>query len=1512
MNQSQIYSYLKHISTLLLLLVSYAGNASHIYGIDMYYKHFSGNTYTIYIAVYGDCSGSAFNTLTSASPVVTVYDGATSISTLHLNLGAPTDGVEVTPVCPSQAGNTTCTNLSHPLPGIKKFVYSTNITLPYRSANWRFVFSSVMGSSTAGRSNSITNINFTSTGSPIQLVDSLNNTSTDNSSPEYTSIPTPFYCIGIPANFNPGTVDPDGDVLSFYLVPGIESSTGRSVNYVWPYNATNPVSATTGTFTFSNTTGQLSFTPNISQRSLVVYNVRETTSSGVLKGTSQREMTMVVLSTCSNTAPIGSITGASAGSIVSGTQFNICNTTDSFHFNINPTDAEGDTISMSVLGLPTGANFTITGNNTRRPTAVFNWRTSGIAPGSYTFYINFNDNGCPLAGRQTIAYTVTILPSPSQSLTLLSQPTCTRNGLYRITPSGLGSPFTILALVGSATVRTFTGVTGAITDSLPTGTYTIRISNTSGCSRDTTLRFVAPSTPNCTVALTRPSCAGTTDGAITITATTGTSPFVYALGTGSYGSSGSFTGLPAGVYSLHVKDANNCIKDTTVTLPDPAPIFVHSYIRRPLCDTQRNGRIILAGYNSIGPYQYAIGSGSYSTNDTFNNLNAGTYTFHVKNALGCIKDTIVYLTDSLRLSISITSSSILCYGGTTTYTFGGVSGYGPYRFAVDGGSLVSTTSFDINAGRHAIHLRDTQNCFFDTTIILNQPDSILARYLVNNVTCFGGNNGQIVVLADGGTPGFRYSVDSTGFTLSDTLRALTAGDHLVEVMDANGCIFRDTIAITQPTQMLFDSIVAVLPSCHGLSNGTISIFAHGGTPSYLFATGSGSYVSSSVFTGLASGTYILHVRDVRGCPLDSTYILNEPARLFATCTVVQPLCNSFNDGSVQFTAVGGTASYQYAMGSGSYNTTGSFTGLPAGTYAFHVKDANNCTFDTIITINNRYTISATFAFTEPLCPGGNNGSFVVIGAGGVTPYTYALGSGSFSSLNNFTGLSSANYLVHIRDSNNCQLDTLYHLSEPLPLLIATAITRPSCWGLSDGTIAVAGFGGTSPYQFSLNHGSYSSSISFAGQAAGFDTISIKDNHGCIYDTVVEVTQPQKLIVSGIRGFDVLCNGNHDGKILIRGSGGTTPYRYSTDSGPLQTNDTLQGLASGLHTIRITDNNGCTVDTNFTLHQPTPIYMAQAGIKTPTCEGFHDGVITLFASGGVMPYKYSNDSLSFSYNPTFTGLGEGTYTFFVTDGNGCTKDTTITLVGYPHIHIDSFNTTLLCHGDTDGSLTIHATGGVQPLKYSIGDTAFVSGNTFGPVNFGKFLIEVRDSKNCKKDSLFDLTEPDKLELNSTITPNDCTGPENSGLIIMHPTGGTLPYSYFWVSDSSTKPFLMAMPNGDYTVKVWDNHNCHDSSTFHIGFNDCCTPFIPNAFTPNDDGRNDNFKLKYRGDTRIIEFSIYNRFGECVYKREYSEEGWDGKYKGQLADVGTYYYFIRLICGNLGDKILEFSGDVTLIR
>jgi gliding motility-associated-like protein len=1499
--------------------------ATHVFGIDMYYTWQSGQTYKIYVIVYGDCAGNAFPNLTGATAEVKVYnDPATAtVATLTLQEEPPLAGVEVTPVCPADINNTTCTNVNNTIPGIKKFIYSGTYTVPSLSTGWRFHFTGNMGVTQAGRSTTITNVQ--NPGTTIITLDAkLNNTAAvgqQNSSSVFGTIPTPFYCLNIPANYAPGSVDPNLDSLYFVQIAGRDGAIAADppVTYIPPYTATAPLAA--APFTFTPTTGQMSFTPNQVQRSLACMEVQEY-RAGVLVGTSQREMTIVVLNTCSNYPPTGVISNPSAGTLVDSTTLRVCKDVGAFTFNINPTDANGDTIDYSASGLPAGSTFTVTNNHTTAPTGIFAWNTTAVAPGTYTFTLNYQDNECPLSANQQITYTIIVAPLPGNTFTLVSPATCTKKAVFTVA-SGV-SPWTETVLQGVTVIHTNTNLTNTLTDSLVAGTYTIRTTNDVGCTKDTVITLVSPPGPSfLSLTYTLPTCPGGSDGTVTFTGTGGLSPYQYAYNAIPYGNPNTFTGLAAGTYTLHIRDANLCIKDSTWTLADGPPIYVNANIKRPLCNGLANGQVTLAAYNNNAPpYTYAMNAGPFTGSGTFTNLAAGTYTFHVHNSTGCAKDTVLTLTDSIAVHATLVITNVLCNGGNDgTITATGNNAVSPYTYALNAGPFSGVNTFNgLTAATYTIHVHDAMGCYLDTSAAVTQPTPVAVSATVTNILCNGAATGAIVITASGGTPGYTYANGAGPYTASNTFNGLVAGTYTIHTKDANACIKDTVITLTQPTPLKITSVTMVQPTCNGSANGTMTMAASGGTPGYTYAINAAPFSPTSTFVGLVAATYTLHLKDANGCIKDTIVTLTQPTPVTATAAVKNSTCATLGDGRVVLTAGGGTPTYTYAQGAGPYGPSNTFQPLPAGTYTFHIKDSHGCIKDTTIAIIDSLNPVGIFNITNELCYGQSIGVINVNGSGAQSPYTYALGANPYSPTNNFPGLPAGTYTVHIKDANGCIKDTTVPVTQPTVLGTSISIVRPTCFGFSNGSITALGTGGTPAYTYALNNGTLSATNIFTGLPTSVDTIHIKDNNGCTYDTIVTVTQPPKLEIVDLLLQEPKCAGDQNGVIQVFATGGTPAYSYSVDGFPFQSSSSLGNLFAGPHTIHLRDFNACNIDTNVTLEQPSPLTFAGANITNPTCEGFADGSVTLMGNGGTPPYMYSQSQSNYTSGATFSQLPEGTYNFYLIDSNSCKHDTSITLVGYPHIVLSEPTITpTTCFGSTDGIIYVNATGGVPPFTYQVDGIPNppTANPEFTGEAAGYHIVTVYDSKNCKKSERVPVPQPDSIQTKMSTNGNLCEGIDDNGAVIADVKGGTPPYSYVWSTDT-TRPSglnrITGLPNGFYRVVIHDAHNCLSSGEAEVEYDNCCTPYLPNAFTPNGDGKNDRFRPVYKGDMTLLKLSIFNRFGQLVYTTTSITDAWDGTYNGVPQDMGTYFFYMEFICGNKGDASNKqmIKGDITLIR
>jgi gliding motility-associated-like protein len=1506
----------KLVLTIVVLLFGISNTkASHLYGADFYYTWISGNTYRISLVIYGDCSGNAFPTLSTAVPTVEVYNNTSFFTSISLTLQAPTAGVEVSPVCPSQLFNTKCNGGTEP--GVKRFTYQGTVTLSGPSNGWIFKFNGDLGSSTAGRSNAITNINFTppALSSVTALEATLNNVSGNNSSPVYTTIPTPFFCVNKPASYNPGTVDINGDNLVYSLVPGLDAQTGTTVSYKPGFSGTSPLAAATGSFSFSPVTGQLNFEPNLTPQHALVVNKVEEYRDGVLVGTSMREMTFVILNTCSNNPPGGSISNPIGGNVVNNTTFSACQSAGTVSFRINPTDLDGNAINVSASGLPAGATFNVLNNNTSSPQGTFSWNVTGVANGTYNFFITYTDDGCPLASKQTLAYTVNISPAPSTKYLQTTQATCTKKAKFEVT-NQMATPITIQIWQGATFLHGFPGVAGIQQDSLAPGTYTLRIITASNCIKDSIITIAPPvSMSSASITTTGPTCSDGNNGKIVVSGIGGTPPYNYALNASAFQVSGTFNNLLSGSYLVRVRDNQGCIYEEFVDVNTP-PIHADVTFVKPPCNFFNSGSITVNAINGTAPYQYALGAGAFGASNTFSGLFSGTYVLHIKDANGCLKDTTVELPDMVYVHADATVTDVRCFGDATgVITLNAKDATAPYKYQIlPSGTLAAANTFNnLPAGTYNFHIEDVNRCYLDTTIEVKEPTRLGANIFVTDVRCNGENNGRIVLFGTGGTPAYQYAFGAGTYSSVNTFNNLVAGTYALHIRDALNCIRDTTIEVKEPQVLGLNSVVVANPKCNASADGTITVNPKGGTTPYTYSINAGPFNSSNILSGLSSGTYTITVRDNNLCLKDTTVILTDPTIIIPSIALKNSTCATLGNGQVYVGATGGTPAYQYAVDAGTYSSSNKFSPLPAGTYIFHIKDNNGCIKDTTINIIDSLVVNATYVAAPTRCFGQANGTITVSPSGATAPYTYAVNTGSFSGSNPIQGLAAGNYTIHVKDANGCRRSDPVTVNQPDPVGIRASIRNLACFGEPTGRIILSGIGGTTEYNFAINNLGFSTANVFNNLAAGQYKIRISDKNGCAHDSTIEITQPTKLHLVAT-STDVLCYGTSTGSVSIVASGGTPRYRYGIDARTNDTINTIINIPAGTHVVRVVDTNGCKADTFITFKQPDELKITQASIKNPTCDGFADGSMTLEAKGGTPGYQYAYEGVSFNSSPVIESIKAGTYKFTVKDANNCTKDTTMSLVGFPAIVLDDIVvTTPTCFGLNNGSIFVKASGGLEPLRYQLGTQAINDESLFPALRAGKYTVRVVDNGNCVKDSIITMSQPDDIATKITATPNDCEGADDGGLVSLEVEGGTKPYAYKWSTNPPQYNSTLAnVANGTYSVIISDANSCTDTATATIIYDDCCKVFVANAFTPNNDGRNDIVHVKFKADFTLKVFMIYNRFGQEIFKTTDINQGWDGSWNGNPQDIGTYNYYVKGICGNKGIKEVEYKGTITLLR
>ncbi len=1054
---------------------------------------------------------------------------------------------------------------------------------------------------------------------------------------------------------------------------------------------------------------------------------------------------------------------------------------------------------------------------------------SGGTP-SYTYLWSNSQTGATATGLVSGTYSVTVRDanncSSTQSVTI-TQPTALSatasatntscfsgsNGTATATPSGGTGPYTYSWFPGGQTTATATG--------LSAGSYSVTVTDNRGCTVVRTANVSQPAAIVLTTSKTDATC-GNTNGSATVSASGGTPSYTYSWSNG--GSTSTISSIAAGSYTVTVRDVNNCSSTATVAVNNSgAPTVSISSYTTVTCNGGTNGSATVSASGGTPGYTYLWSNGA--TGVSISNVVANNYSVTITDAIGCQATTSINITQPTAVNASITGNiSPLCFGannGSATVSASG--GIPPTYTYLWSNSQTTATALNLTAGVYTVTVRDVNNCSATSSVTVTQPTQVTATMSsATQVSCNGGSNGAATVSPAGGTPGYTY-LWSQGTTTASVTN-LSAGTYSVTVRDVNNCSATSSVTITQPTA-LSSTVSSTGVSCNSGNNGTATATPSGGTPGYTYLWSNSQTLATA--TNLVSGTYTVTITDTRGCTNTNSVTVTQPTLLTSSISVSTNVsCNGGSTGSATVTGSGGTPSYTYLWSNS--QTTATATGLAAGTYSVTVRDANNCTSASSVTITQPTVLTSSITTsTNVSCNGGNNGSATASPTGGTPSYTYLWSNGQTTST--ATSLIAGTYTVTIRDVNNCSSNTSVTITQPTVLSSSiSASTQVSCNGGNNGSATVNPSGGTPTYTYIWSNGQ--TTVSATTLVAGTYTVTVTDSKGCTTTSSVTITQPTQLTTSISSSTQVSCNGGSNGTATVAPAGGTPAYTYLWSNG--QTLATATGLSSGTYSVTVSDNKGCTSTSSVTITQPTILTSSISASSQVLCFGGSSGTATVTQSGGTPSYTYlwSNGQTT----STATGLAIGTYTVTVRDVNNCTSTSSVTITQPAQLTSSiSSSSNISCNGASDGSATVNPSGGTSPYTYFWSTGQAVT--TATGLTAGSYTVTVTDSKGCTSTSAVTITQPAVLTSTTSVVNPTCNGGYN-GTATANPSGGTSPFTYSWFPTSQTTQTATGLGAGTYQLTITDSHSCTFLTSATVGEPSALsiTPSSVNATCGNSNG------------------------------------------------------------------------------
>ena len=865
-----------------------------------------------------------------------------------------------------------------------------------------------------------------------------------------------------------------------------------------------------------------------------------------------------------------------------------------------------------------------------------------------------------------------------------------------------------------------------------------------------------------------------------------------------------------GVYTQSVifRDINNCQANATLPVPvDTRPVFTASANPTSICPGLTS--LVTANLTTCSSIsgvtcQYSFDNGgSYGASNVYTTppINQDTTIIvRVTNGSGCFRNASVPIDTAGKPRLTAVvpticpgapytinvSCSANCSGVQLNFNGGGYVAGSPQSYTQPQAPLVnSTTTFTLSA-------KGGNNCINDTTVTVVIFNNTLSITKPADTTACANNNGSTVTLtATGFKPAttITWSSNPAGLpgdgSTANPIQAAspTSGTvtYTVTGTDAHGCYPRTAtqslVIKPQPTVAISGPAV----NCEGtsstlLASGGTSYSWYNATYSTLLSSPGSAYVVSETVTT----TYNVIGTDANGCKDSATYLLPFQPRPTGTASLSPSTICSGNTTTV------------------SLNANAPFTPNAGGGYS--------------ISDGATYTDATTTGPTIVTFPG----------------------TGPF--FNNVT------INTKLRDNYGCLSLTIPVTLTVSPFHYQAVPSSPLCSYSTNGSILIKNLvGGSSPSaNYSLNSGTavpFTTSVTIPNLTTGTYALHVVDNStpsACSFDTTISVIVPSALVLDTLSSNDVVCNGDANGSIPVKVTGGTTNFTYylnNTTGSPAiaatsNRTPTYTGLSAGNYDVIVVDGNGCK-DTVLAVPIVSPPVLVSPSITPATfCYGTSNGVFTLSsaATGGWGGYTYTFNGSSVALNGSVTGLSAGSYTLVSTDSKGCSKSVSVTLTSSPQLYANVSTVPSDC--GTNGAINYAAaTGGTPPYTYSLDNVMFSSSvpAAQNPVLVNTtsiyYVMDSQLPQGCKVDTTVKvLNIPRGIPVISVVPPT-CPGGSDGTVTIdsVHVKNTSVqPYSYVLLTDKSTPVqvgtggpananvavVLSSLSGGNYILKMSD--------------------------------------------------------------------------------------------------------------
>lgn len=461
----------------------------------------------------------------------------------------------------------------------------------------------------------------------------------------------------------------------------------------------------------------------------------------------------------------------------------------------------------------------------------------------------------------------------------------------------------------------------------------------------------------------------------------------------------------------------------------------------------------------------------------------------------------------------------------------------------------------------------------------------------------------------------------------------------------------------------------------------------------------------------------------------------------------------------------------------------------------------------------------TFAQAQPVANAGTDaaicaGGSVTIGgsptaSGGNSPYTYVWSDGLVGANPTVAPAVTTTYYVTVMDMMGMTgTDSVTVTVNQLPVIDISA-TAATCYDYNNGAACVNVTSGTAPFTYTWAQVTETTSC-ITGLHAGTYDVTVADIAGCEATANVVVYQPAAMQLTHDSATPASCAAAANGQISVSATGGTAPYQYGLNWGPMQPVSTFAGLSEGTYIVQVLDVNGCEDTIMVAVNSLSGISLSLQSQTNVSCFDGADGAICITAANGTQPYSYTWSPLGPNAS-CINGLSAGTYALTVVDAANCSASASYVVLQPTAIQLSGAVTPAGCGGQSTGSVDLTVTGGTPPYNYNWSDGELTE-DAFN-LSLNTYVVTVTDMNGCTTTASFTVNAASSLHIDTAfVTKTTCSG-SFDGAIDITVSGSTTTYYYSWTNGTVLEDAVQ-LGVGMYTVTVTDDMACSVIATYSV--------------------------------------------------------------------------------------------------